>query len=45
MLHYDIDGDGDEDIVICYQYGETIEKVDPEGGKIHWLKNPGNIQL
>jgi hypothetical protein len=29
MLHYDIDGDGDEDIVICYQYGETIEKVDP----------------
>lgn len=29
MLHYDIDGDGDQDIVICYQYGENMENVDP----------------
>lgn len=28
MQHADIDGDGDQDIVICYQYGATMENVD-----------------
>ena len=42
MHHADLDGDGREDIVICHQYGATMVDCDPEGGKIHWLQNPGN---
>ena len=41
MHHADIDGDGFDDIVICYQYGKTMVECDPDGGKIIWLENPG----
>lgn len=43
MHHGDINGNGRLDIVICYQYGQTMVMCDPEGGKIDWLENPGTI--
>jgi hypothetical protein len=43
-MHYaDINGDGRNDIVICYQYGATMVDCDPTGGKITWLENPGKL--
>lgn len=44
MHHTDVNGDGRNDIVICYQYGQTMVNCDPEGGKIVWLENPGNCE-
>jgi hypothetical protein len=41
MHHGDINGNGRNDIIICYQYGQTMVMCDPEGGKIDWLENPG----
>ena len=41
MHNFDVDGDGRSDIVICHQYGKTMVDCDPQGGKIHWLQNPG----
>ena len=40
MHHGDINQDGNLDIIICYQYGQTMVNADPTGGKIDWLKNP-----
>lgn len=40
MQHADINGDGRTDIIICYQYGQTMVMCDPQGGKIDWLENP-----
>ncbi len=41
-MHYaDVNGDGWNDIIICYQYGQTMINCDPNGGKIVWLENPG----
>jgi hypothetical protein len=41
-MHFaDINQDGLTDIVICYQYGKTMEDCDPKGGKVIWLENPG----
>lgn len=40
----DISGNGQPDIVVCYElYGPigTIHDPDPAGGKIDWLENPG----
>jgi hypothetical protein len=42
MHHADIKGNGWNDIVICYQYGQTMVNCDPQGGKIVWLENPGS---
>ena len=42
MHHGDINQDGNLDIIICYQYGQTMVNADPTGGKIDWLKNPGD---
>ena len=44
MHHVDVNRDGRNDIVICYQYGQTMVNCDPEGGKIVWLENPGNSE-
>ncbi|CAF1460644.1 unnamed protein product [Rotaria sp. Silwood1] len=41
MDQADITGDGLNDILICFQYGNTMLDSDPEGGKIVWLENPG----
>ena len=44
MDHFDVNKDGHVDGIICYEiYGEggTIQDVDPNGGKIAWLENPG----
>jgi len=41
MHHGDINRDGKMDIIICYQYGQTMVMCDPQGGKIDWLENPG----
>ncbi|CAF1283973.1 unnamed protein product [Rotaria sp. Silwood1] len=41
MDQADITGNGINDIIICYQYGNTMLDTDPEGGKIVWLENPG----
>ncbi|MEN8906144.1 MAG: VCBS repeat-containing protein, partial [Clostridiales bacterium] len=41
MHHADINGNGFNDIVVCYQYGKTMVDCDPEGGKIDWIENPG----
>ena len=41
MHHADVDGDGLNDVIICYQYGMTMVDCDPSGGKIVWLQNPG----
>lgn len=38
MHHADIDGDGWNDIVLCYQYGQTMVNCDPDGGKIVWVR-------
>ena len=40
MHHGDVNQDGNLDIIICYQYGQTMVDADPTGGKIDWLKNP-----
>ncbi|CAF3963763.1 unnamed protein product [Rotaria sordida] len=42
MDQADITGNGINDIIICFQYGNTMLDSDPEGGKIIWLENPGN---
>jgi hypothetical protein len=42
MHHGDINQDGNLDIIICYQYGQTMVNADPTGGKIDWLENPGD---
>ncbi|CAF4114468.1 unnamed protein product [Rotaria sp. Silwood2] len=39
MDQADITGNGLNDIIICYQYGNTMKDCDPEGGKIVWLEN------
>ncbi|CAF1185859.1 unnamed protein product [Rotaria sordida] len=41
MDQADITGNGVNDIIICFQYGNTMLDSDPEGGKIVWLENPG----
>ncbi|CAF3709720.1 unnamed protein product [Rotaria socialis] len=41
MDQADITGNGINDIIICYQYGNTMVDCDPTGGKIIWLQNPG----
>ncbi|CAM4936751.1 unnamed protein product [Rotaria socialis] len=41
MDQADITGNGMNDIIICFQYGNTMLDTDPEGGKIVWLENPG----
>ncbi|CAF4856706.1 unnamed protein product, partial [Rotaria sp. Silwood2] len=41
MDQADITGDGMNDIIICFQYGNTTLDSDPDGGKIVWLENPG----
>ncbi|MBI9062845.1 MAG: VCBS repeat-containing protein [Marinilabiliaceae bacterium] len=45
MDHADINGNGRNDVVICYQYGKTMKECDPQGGKIVWLENPGDPQV
>lgn len=43
-MHFeDINHNGLEDIVICYDYGKTMVECNPNGGKIIWLENPGDI--
>ncbi|CAF3287449.1 unnamed protein product [Rotaria socialis] len=37
----DISGDGFNDIIICFDYGNTIHDFNPDGGHIVWLENPG----
>lgn len=44
MDHGDINKNGRDDLVICYQYGNTMDDCDPLGGKIDWLENPGEGQ-
>lgn len=44
-MHYaDINNNGLQDIVICYDYGKTMVDCNPDGGKIIWLENPGDIK-
>lgn len=40
MYHAPIAGTAYEDIVICSQYGGTMDTIDTEGGKLHWYQNP-----
>jgi hypothetical protein len=40
MHHADLTGNGRADIIITYQYGQTMVNSDPTGGKIDWLENP-----
>ncbi|CAF1050778.1 unnamed protein product [Rotaria sp. Silwood1] len=41
MTQADISGDGFQDIVACFDYGNTIIDFNPNGGYIVWLENPG----
>ena len=41
----DVDGDGLDDLIICYNYGKDFIDCNPEGGYIAWLKNPGRSKL
>ncbi|KAL9611244.1 MAG: hypothetical protein Q9167_004098 [Letrouitia subvulpina] len=41
----DVDGDGLDDIIICYNYGKDFIDCNPNGGDIAWLKNPGREKL
>ncbi len=41
----DVDGDGKDDVIICYNYGEDFINCDPNGGFIAWLQNPGRENL
>lgn len=44
MHHGDINGNGLNDFVVCYEYGEPASKwvkTDPNGGKLDWVENPG----
>ena len=41
MDQADVNGDGFQDVVICFEYGRTMLDCDPDGGKIVWLENPG----
>ncbi|CAF1126501.1 unnamed protein product [Adineta steineri] len=43
MDQADITGNGLQDIIICFDYGNTILDFNPDGGYIIWLENPGNI--
>lgn len=42
MHHADLTGNGRADIIITYQYGQTMVNSDPTGGKIDWLENPSD---
>jgi hypothetical protein len=42
MTPYDVDADGQTDIVITHDYGSCAYNCQPEDGKISWLRNPGN---
>ena len=37
----DVDGDGRDDLIICYNYGKDFIDCNPDGGYIAWLKNAG----
>ena len=37
----DVDGDGKDDLIICYNYGQDFINCNPNGGYIAWLENPG----
>ncbi|UJR14494.1 hypothetical protein I4U23_001490 [Adineta vaga] len=37
----DITGNGLKDIIICFDYGNTMTDFNPNGGHIVWLENPG----
>jgi hypothetical protein len=41
MHHADVNNNGRNDVIVCYQYGMTMVDCDPTGGKIVWLENPG----
>ncbi|CAF3763740.1 unnamed protein product [Rotaria sp. Silwood1] len=41
MDQADISGDGFKDIIICFDYGNSIIDFNPDGGHIVWLENPG----
>lgn len=36
----DITGDGYNDLIVGYEYGETMINCNPTGGVIAWLENP-----
>ena len=38
----DITNNGFKDIIICFDYGNTIIDFNPDGGHIVWLENPGH---
>lgn len=40
----DVDGDGNTDLAICYDYGLCIIDCKPGNGTIGWLRNPGVLQ-
>ncbi|KAI5847392.1 hypothetical protein DFP73DRAFT_630662 [Morchella snyderi] len=40
----DCAGAGRNDIVICYEYGQTFLTANPQGGDIIWLENPGRCK-
>lgn len=42
MDQADISGDGFNDIVICFDYGNTTNDFNADGGRIVWLENPGH---
>lgn len=41
----DVDNDGSNDLIICYNYGNDFIDCNPKGGYIAWLKNPGRANL
>lgn len=41
----DVDNDGLNDLIMCYNYGKDFINCDPKGGYIAWLKNPGRAKL
>jgi aldos-2-ulose dehydratase len=41
----DITQNGLMDLVVCHDYGPHMLNVDPKGGIISWLENPGRKGL
>lgn len=37
----DMTGNGYNDVIVAYNYGDTMIDSDPKGGDIIWLENPG----
>ncbi|KAH8110607.1 hypothetical protein DFH11DRAFT_1842816 [Phellopilus nigrolimitatus] len=40
-ISVDVSGNGFQDLIVTSDYGESLESMDPYGGRVYWLENFG----